>query len=1302
MKQWNELSMKEKHNIIRESVSKGIHSLDDIKAYYDNYYKDDIHQLQEGGERNYQTWKSLIAKYKGLDIDNDNTYDYEGYYNAYPNEAWDMLNDNPEAHFTDEFKTVYHPTFSNESSYNGKVNMQFNPYGKLGGTWTAGDVFIPAYNQPWPNRYKEGGPEENYTPSPNEADKIRWFEHWYNNREKQLADNYRNYPGVISSGDIVRKWLPNNLTDSYFARKHKNYLLQNINTVEEKMMDTGNSTALERLVKNGSYDPYEHSIRYSPYSSPSTYIHERTHASQPVAMEHLIYNTNINRKEEVKPDYYYDKPQEIYSRLNQFRYENNLDPAETITPEKLEYLKKNAKDYNLLNRYDDNTLLFLFNDVAYNPTEQHDTPNITAFGGPLIHAANRYVEGGPEEDKPVLFTPYLNDTPMQAAMRQLNADYSKPENRAAIYNATHPISPSNGGFVANSDGSFSKVNPDPAINTMAEPVTKVAEYLPVIGDAMYAGEVYDVAKQGNYGTAAALLGLAALPNALEKPIKKVLKKVGSFVNAATAAKYPSALEYAYRRNPELAKIGTIDDYENYIKTIFPESKVQDIQYHMGPKGIQELKPSIGGDSWSVNPDARGIYVTPERSYSEALRKYTTNRLEKPSILTYIRRNITPRGWKVPNEQYTEIYPVMVDTRNPLQTRGIWTWGIKEDKYNSLMNQYDGIINKGPRWWQNVNKMPETIIPTTEQTFILGTDRDVAGFSNYMKSLKITPEKAANITKEQWTAAQDAAIARGDMAEAQRLRDLHFKVNAPNTVVKNIDDMPARVYHGTYNKGWVSYDKRKFGTATDNGLFGEGLYATSDKKYADVYARGNNADETYKGEIKDLYVNAKKPFYVYNGKDLSPKEIVNREDAAYQFGRNLKVQGDIPNSIWDEMNNSDIVIETKGTKRPNFAEIVIPKGEQIKSANAVTYDDNGVRIPLGERDNFNINDIRYIWPIAIMGTTAATAYGANQQSNGGPKGKRFVDVLGNIVSAFGITPKYPDTMPTQWSEVLPEESYTELPTMTANQIEGKVAPLPNNNEDFIPDFTNIKTKDNFGYNIDNLTTAYHYFKDNMKLNDYQIASLLANGIAESGFDPKAHNPKTSAKGLYQWLDGRYKYSSDKMSNTELLNEQLQYINDTLNNTEDQMSWHHGGDGSGYNKAVEAHDRFYNAKNLYDAVHSFTYGYNRPDSVALRVKQRYDLAQKILERLQAKQHKDGGKIYIKPENRGKFTALKKRTGHSASWFKAHGTPAQKKMATFALNAKKWKHDDGGFTDIPNLLLPPTKENLIYSGHKSWYNK
>lgn len=52
------------------------------------------------------------------------------------------------------------------------------------------------------------------------------------------------------------------------------------------------------------------------------------------------------------------------------------------------------------------------------------------------------------------------------------------------------------------------------------------------------------------------------------------------------------------------------------------------------------------------------------------------------------------------------------------------------------------------------------------------------------------------------------------------------------------------------------------------------------------------------------------------------------------------------------------------------------------------------------------------------------------------------------------------------------------------------------------------------------------------------------------------------------------------------------------------------------------------------------------------------------------KNGG-IYIKPSHRGRFTALKERTGHSATWFKENGTPAQKKMATFALNAAKWNH-------------------------------
>jgi hypothetical protein len=46
---------------------------------------------------------------------NDNTYDYRGYYNKYPNGKGNAID-----HWTDEFKTVYHPTFSVYSKYSGK------------------------------------------------------------------------------------------------------------------------------------------------------------------------------------------------------------------------------------------------------------------------------------------------------------------------------------------------------------------------------------------------------------------------------------------------------------------------------------------------------------------------------------------------------------------------------------------------------------------------------------------------------------------------------------------------------------------------------------------------------------------------------------------------------------------------------------------------------------------------------------------------------------------------------------------------------------------------------------------------------------------------------------------------------------------------------------------------------------------------------------------------------------------------------------------------------------------------------
>lgn len=52
------------------------------------------------------------------------------------------------------------------------------------------------------------------------------------------------------------------------------------------------------------------------------------------------------------------------------------------------------------------------------------------------------------------------------------------------------------------------------------------------------------------------------------------------------------------------------------------------------------------------------------------------------------------------------------------------------------------------------------------------------------------------------------------------------------------------------------------------------------------------------------------------------------------------------------------------------------------------------------------------------------------------------------------------------------------------------------------------------------------------------------------------------------------------------------------------------------------------------------------------------------------KDSG-IHIKPENRGKFTALKKRTGKTTEQLTHSKNPLTRKRAIFAQNARKWHH-------------------------------
>ena len=186
----------------------------------------------------------------------------------------------------------------------------------------------------------------------------------------------------------------------------------------------------------------------------------------------------------------------------------------------------------------------------------------------------------------------------------------------------------------------------------------------------------------------------------------------------------------------------------------------------------------------------------------------------------------------------------------------------------------------------------------------------------------------------------------------------------------------------------------------------------------------------------------------------------------------------------------------------------------------------------------------------------------------------------------------------------------------------------------------------------------------------IMSILTNIAEESGGNPFAKHGEYF--GLLQWSPERYNKLSDDFY-TEL-NNQLKYIIESSKNENDKVSWTHGGENSGYKSYKNALDDF-NSKDINKSIKGLTLGYVRPkgkhDSVNNRINA-FNILKEMFD-----EYKSGGVlfaksgIHIKPENRGKFTALKKRTGKSSTWYKEHGTPAQKKMAIFALNSKHWHH-------------------------------
>lgn len=131
----------------------------------------------------------------------------------------------------------------------------------------------------------------------------------------------------------------------------------------------------------------------------SIQIHEGTHSQIPIVQIRAMED-KIHLKPDVYPDSYYDDPDEINSRLMEFRYSNKLNPRRKYTIDEIRKMDdtgnggatwtRGRRPLDILNRYDDKTLLFLINDLASNKLPKSNGTYIARNGGTIhINPKNR-------------------------------------------------------------------------------------------------------------------------------------------------------------------------------------------------------------------------------------------------------------------------------------------------------------------------------------------------------------------------------------------------------------------------------------------------------------------------------------------------------------------------------------------------------------------------------------------------------------------------------------------------------------------------------------------------------------------------------------------------------------------------------------------------------------------------------------------------------------------------------------------------------------------------------------------------
>ena len=186
----------------------------------------------------------------------------------------------------------------------------------------------------------------------------------------------------------------------------------------------------------------------------------------------------------------------------------------------------------------------------------------------------------------------------------------------------------------------------------------------------------------------------------------------------------SGVQELFDSNPELASIGTLEQYSQYLDSIFPDSQVKDIVYH-GSLNAEKIKKEgfVNKQERDKGYIGEGYYFTQYndwKSYTGDITGVSDDQLKKLNVILNIKN---PQLINNEADRINLLSEPNVDGRVLLFD------------YDENLTIEDAIKEGKVRFNLPLNQFNEIVVFKPEQIHILGTKQDIEGFNQFVQSGK---------------------------------------------------------------------------------------------------------------------------------------------------------------------------------------------------------------------------------------------------------------------------------------------------------------------------------------------------------------------------------------------------------------------------------------------------------------------------------------------------------------------------------------------------------------------------------------